>query len=97
MTSRPYIANTDLQLIFLLIGENLYSFTLCNTCLSTIFVCPFSSIQTRWDESDSSRRLSDRIQEINHWKSKLEHCAKDVDKEMDALTQVVYVQSQRMH
>ncbi|XP_076157791.1 tektin-2 [Alosa pseudoharengus] len=46
-----------------------------------------TTTKTKWDESDSSRRLADRIQDINHWKSKLEHCAQDVDKEMDALTQ----------
>ncbi|XP_063041923.1 tektin-2 isoform X2 [Engraulis encrasicolus] len=46
-----------------------------------------TSTKTTWDETDSSRKLSDRIDVLNQWKTKLEACAKDVDKEMDVLTQ----------
>ncbi|XP_028820572.1 tektin-2 isoform X2 [Denticeps clupeoides] len=39
-----------------------------------------------WLESDSNRRLSDRIHDISHWKELLEFCVQEVDREMDALT-----------
>ncbi|XP_075995753.1 tektin-2 [Genypterus blacodes] len=42
--------------------------------------------QTLWDESDTSRRLSDRIWDIARWKDTLEDCAQKVDEEMEALT-----------
>ncbi|KAI3358799.1 hypothetical protein L3Q82_015195, partial [Scortum barcoo] len=41
---------------------------------------------TTWDESDTSRRLSDRIWDVARWKETLETCAKKVDEEMEALT-----------
>ncbi|XP_067267873.1 tektin-2 [Chanodichthys erythropterus] len=42
--------------------------------------------KTNWDEYDSSRRLSDRINDITRWKENLKACAQEVDAEMDALT-----------
>ncbi|RXN28555.1 tektin-2 [Labeo rohita] len=42
--------------------------------------------KTHWDEYDSSRRLSDRINDVTHWKENLNACAQQVDAEMDALT-----------
>lgn len=44
--------------------------------------------QTNWDNYDSSRRLSDRIDDITRWKEKLKACAQEVNAEMDALTLV---------
>ncbi|XP_056598156.1 tektin-2 [Triplophysa dalaica] len=42
--------------------------------------------KTNWDNYDSSRRLSDRIDDITRWKEKLKACAQEVNAEMDALT-----------
>ncbi|XP_008299313.1 tektin-2 [Stegastes partitus] len=42
--------------------------------------------KTIWDESDSSRRLSDRIWDVARWRDALESCAQKVDEEMEALT-----------
>uniref|UniRef100_A0A3B3RHY3 Tektin n=1 Tax=Paramormyrops kingsleyae TaxID=1676925 RepID=A0A3B3RHY3_9TELE len=42
--------------------------------------------KTQWDKSDSSRRLSERIQEVSNWKGRLESCAQDVDQEIKVLT-----------
>ncbi|KAM4539168.1 tektin-2 isoform 2-T2 [Odontesthes bonariensis] len=42
--------------------------------------------QTAWDESDTSRRLSDRVWDVARWKDVLESCALKVDEEMEALT-----------
>ncbi|XP_042601152.1 tektin-2 [Cyprinus carpio] len=42
--------------------------------------------KTNWDEYDSSRRLSDRINDVTRWKENLKACAQQVDAEMDALT-----------
>ncbi|XP_051520595.1 tektin-2-like isoform X2 [Myxocyprinus asiaticus] len=42
--------------------------------------------KTNWDEYESSRRLSDRINDITRWKENLKACAQEVDVEMDALT-----------
>ncbi|KAK7124517.1 hypothetical protein R3I94_018779 [Phoxinus phoxinus] len=42
--------------------------------------------KTNWEEYDSSRRLSDRINDVAHWKENLKACAQEVDAEMDALT-----------
>ncbi|KAK2887481.1 hypothetical protein QQF64_013355 [Cirrhinus molitorella] len=42
--------------------------------------------KTNWDEYDSTRRLSDRINDVAHWKNNLNACAQQVDAEMDALT-----------
>ncbi|XP_067468445.1 tektin-2 [Thunnus thynnus] len=41
---------------------------------------------TTWDESDTSRRLSDRVWDVARWKEALETCAQKVDKEMEDLT-----------
>lgn len=49
---------------------------------------PFLSLfppQTAWDESDTSRRLSDRAWDVARWKEALERCAQEVDEEMEAL------------
>uniref|UniRef100_A0A672ZHP2 Tektin n=1 Tax=Sphaeramia orbicularis TaxID=375764 RepID=A0A672ZHP2_9TELE len=45
-----------------------------------------TSWKTNWDESDTSRRLSDRVWDIARWKETLEDCAQKVDDEMEALT-----------
>ncbi|XP_023118365.1 tektin-2 [Amphiprion ocellaris] len=45
-----------------------------------------TSSKTVWDESDSSRRLSDRMWDVGRWKDMLESCAQKVDEEMEALT-----------
>ncbi|KAF7669652.1 hypothetical protein LDENG_00159080 [Lucifuga dentata] len=45
-----------------------------------------TSCQTVWDESNTSRRLSDRVWDIARWKEALEACAQKVDEEMEALT-----------
>ncbi|KAG1948680.1 tektin-2 [Pimephales promelas] len=42
--------------------------------------------KTNWEEYDSSRRLSDRINDVLRWKENLKACAQEVDTEMDALT-----------
>nr|XP_023667566.1 tektin-2 [Paramormyrops kingsleyae] len=44
--------------------------------------------KTQWDKSDSSRRLSERIQEVSNWKGRLESCAQDVDQEIKVLTKI---------
>ncbi|KAE8282507.1 Tektin-2 Tektin-t Testicular tektin [Larimichthys crocea] len=45
-----------------------------------------TNCKTTWDESDTSRRLSDRIWDVARWKDTLEICAQKVDEEMEALT-----------
>ncbi|XP_026204798.1 tektin-2 [Anabas testudineus] len=45
-----------------------------------------TSCKTTWDESDTSRRLSDRVWDVAQWKKALESCAQKVDEEMEALT-----------
>ncbi|XP_060948970.1 tektin-2 [Limanda limanda] len=45
-----------------------------------------TSCTTSWDESDTSRRLSDRLWDVARWKEALEACARKVDEEMEALT-----------
>ncbi|CAK6971576.1 tektin-2 [Scomber scombrus] len=45
-----------------------------------------TNCKTTWDESDTSRRLSDRVWDVARWKEALETCAQSVDKEMEALT-----------
>uniref|UniRef100_UPI003AAA29FB tektin-2 n=1 Tax=Centroberyx gerrardi TaxID=166262 RepID=UPI003AAA29FB len=45
-----------------------------------------TSSKTFWDESDNSRRLSDRVWDVARWKEALEACAQEVDREMEALT-----------
>ncbi|XP_040909686.1 tektin-2 [Toxotes jaculatrix] len=45
-----------------------------------------TSCKTTWDESDTSRRLSDRVWDVARWKEVLETCARKVDEEMEALT-----------
>nr|AAQ97971.1 tektin 2 [Danio rerio] len=42
--------------------------------------------KTSWNEYDSTRKLSDRINDITRWKGNLKACAQEVDEEMDALT-----------
>nr|XP_055076452.1 tektin-2 [Misgurnus anguillicaudatus]XP_055076453.1 tektin-2 [Misgurnus anguillicaudatus] len=42
--------------------------------------------KTNWDNYDSSRRLSDRINDVTRWKENLKACAQEVDAEMEALT-----------
>uniref|UniRef100_A0A8C1IC51 Tektin n=2 Tax=Cyprinus carpio TaxID=7962 RepID=A0A8C1IC51_CYPCA len=42
--------------------------------------------KTNWDEYDSTRRLSDRINDVTRWKENLKACAQQLDAEMDALT-----------
>ncbi|XP_010865100.2 tektin-2 isoform X2 [Esox lucius] len=49
-------------------------------------LCIETTCKTSWDEINSSRRLSDRIWDISRWRETLESCAKEVDKEKDALT-----------
>nr|XP_019964960.1 PREDICTED: tektin-2 [Paralichthys olivaceus] len=41
---------------------------------------------TAWDESDTSRKLSDRVWDVARWKEALQTCARKVDEEMEALT-----------
>ncbi|KAE8282473.1 Tektin-2 Tektin-t Testicular tektin [Larimichthys crocea] len=45
-----------------------------------------TNCKTTWDESDTSRRLSDRVWDVARWKDTLEICAQKVDEEMEALT-----------
>ncbi|KAF7211433.1 tektin-2 [Nothobranchius furzeri] len=45
-----------------------------------------TSSRTAWDESDTSRRLSERVWDVARWKDVLERCAQKVDEEMEALT-----------
>ncbi|XP_034560480.1 tektin-2 [Notolabrus celidotus] len=45
-----------------------------------------TNCQTTWDESDTSRRLSDRAWDVARWRDVLESCAQKVDEEMEALT-----------
>ncbi|XP_031151618.1 tektin-2 [Sander lucioperca] len=45
-----------------------------------------TNCKTTWDESDTSRRLSDRVWDVARWKEALETCAQRVDEEMEALT-----------
>ncbi|KAM9340193.1 tektin-2 [Symphorus nematophorus] len=45
-----------------------------------------TNCKTSWDESDTSRRLSDRVWDVARWKETLETCAQKVDEEMEALT-----------
>uniref|UniRef100_UPI0037E8A5E8 tektin-2 n=1 Tax=Semicossyphus pulcher TaxID=241346 RepID=UPI0037E8A5E8 len=45
-----------------------------------------TNCKTTWDESDTSRRLSDRAWDVARWKDVLESCAQKVDEEMEALT-----------
>ncbi|XP_045914962.1 tektin-2 isoform X2 [Micropterus dolomieu] len=45
-----------------------------------------TNCKTTWDESDTSRRLSDRVWDVARWKEALETCAQKVDEEMEALT-----------
>ncbi|XP_041868508.1 tektin-2 isoform X2 [Melanotaenia boesemani] len=45
-----------------------------------------TNCQTSWDESDTSRRLGDRVWDVARWKDVLETCALKVDEEMEALT-----------
>uniref|UniRef100_A0A8C6UNA9 Tektin n=1 Tax=Neogobius melanostomus TaxID=47308 RepID=A0A8C6UNA9_9GOBI len=47
-----------------------------------------TNCQTDWDETDTNRRLSDRIWDVSQWRDALDVCAKKVDDEMDALTLV---------
>ena len=44
--------------------------------------------QTSWNESDSSRRLTERVWDITRWRDTLEASAQELDREMDALTLV---------
>ncbi|KAL4629345.1 tektin-2 [Arapaima gigas] len=44
--------------------------------------------QTQCDQSDSFQHLSDRIQEVSHWKDRLNVSIHEVDKEIDALKKV---------
>ncbi|XP_068603558.1 tektin-2 [Brachionichthys hirsutus] len=45
-----------------------------------------ASCEATWDESHTSRRLSDRAWDVARWKEALETCAQRVDEEMAALT-----------
>ncbi|KAA8586201.1 hypothetical protein FQN60_007770, partial [Etheostoma spectabile] len=45
-----------------------------------------TNCKTTWDESNTSRRLSDRVWDVARWKEALETCAQRVDEEMEALT-----------
>ncbi|KAM6899604.1 tektin-2 [Xenentodon cancila] len=49
-------------------------------------LCDLASCKTVWDESDTSRRLSDRVWDVTQWKDALETCAQKVDEEIEALT-----------
>ncbi|XP_067111503.1 tektin-2-like [Osmerus mordax] len=42
--------------------------------------------KTIWNESDSSRRLTERVWGITRWRETLEASAQELDREMDALT-----------
>lgn len=55
---------------------------------SSIFGVLLSPLQTAWDESDTSHRLSDRAWDVARWKEALETCTQEVDKEMEALALV---------
>lgn len=52
------------------------------------FMSSFCVSQTTWGEYDSTRQLSDRINDITLWKKSLEACAEELDTEMDTLTLV---------
>ncbi|XP_022599792.1 tektin-2 [Seriola dumerili] len=45
-----------------------------------------TNCKTTWDESDTSRRLRDRVLDVGRSKDVLETCAQKVDEEMEALT-----------
>ncbi|KAM8841576.1 tektin-2 [Spinachia spinachia] len=45
-----------------------------------------TNCKTAWDESDTCRRLRDRVWDVVQRKAELETCAQKVDKEMEALT-----------
>ncbi|XP_071356819.1 tektin-2 [Trachinotus anak] len=45
-----------------------------------------TNCKTTWDETDTSRRLRDRVLDVARWKEVLETCAQKVDEEMEALT-----------
>ncbi|XP_029298406.1 tektin-2 isoform X2 [Cottoperca gobio] len=45
-----------------------------------------TNCKTTWDDSDTSRRLSDRVWDVARWKEALETCAQKLDEEMEALT-----------
>ncbi|KAI4818338.1 hypothetical protein KUCAC02_011682 [Chaenocephalus aceratus] len=45
-----------------------------------------TNYKTTCDDTDTSRRLSDRAWNVARWKETLETCAQKVDEEMDALT-----------
>ncbi|XP_033980716.1 tektin-2 [Trematomus bernacchii] len=45
-----------------------------------------TNCKTTCDDTDASRRLSDRAWNVARWKETLETCAQKVDEEMDALT-----------
>nr|XP_004569277.1 tektin-2 [Maylandia zebra]XP_012779570.1 tektin-2 [Maylandia zebra] len=45
-----------------------------------------TNFKTRWDETDTCRRLSDRVWDVARWKEVLETCAQKVDEEMETLT-----------
>ncbi|XP_060721841.1 tektin-2 [Tachysurus vachellii] len=49
-------------------------------------LCNETANKTTWGEYDSTRRLSDRINDITLWKKSLEACAEELDTEMDTLT-----------
>ncbi|CAL8365552.1 unnamed protein product [Arctogadus glacialis] len=45
-----------------------------------------TTIKTWWDESDTCRRLGERLWDVSRCKDSLESCAVEVDTEMEALT-----------
>ncbi|XP_069051686.1 tektin-2 isoform X3 [Lepisosteus oculatus] len=47
-----------------------------------------TTVQTRWDEQDSQRRLTERVQDVSRLKEALELCLQDADTEIEALSAV---------
>ncbi|XP_037548831.1 tektin-2 [Nematolebias whitei] len=45
-----------------------------------------TNCQTAWDESETSRRLSDRVWDVSRWRDVLDACAQKVDEELEVLT-----------
>ncbi|KAM6958863.1 tektin-2 [Aplochiton taeniatus] len=49
-------------------------------------LCNEANSRTKWDETDNTRRLRNRVWDISCWTGTLESCSQEMDKEMEALT-----------
>ncbi|MBN3319348.1 TEKT2 protein, partial [Atractosteus spatula] len=47
-----------------------------------------TTVQTHWDEQDSQRRLTERVQDVSRLKEALELCLQDADAEIETLSAV---------